>query len=193
MSTCADVVVDCNMLHLLQQNGLFEALLAVPGVQRIATLEPVYRREATAALRAALDELAARQQFERLPDPHDAQLERSGHKVMKKLKRASRRTTTSRVDEGLLFAAIVRRAPLLTCEAPLRALALEAGHDEVYDELDLVDALCAFEAIDAHRRLELFGRPLGRQPPPTVDARCAQSAQRGGLERFPQCADPTPA
>jgi hypothetical protein len=155
------VVADCDVLTFtlvhLSLGAEVQKLLA-DCERSLVTLDRVYRREAQAPLRAALDTLVAAGSCELVNHPVERRLEKREEKILQRVYRLAEKQykVTSDNDRGLLAEAELRGAPLFTEDGPLRALAADRGQ-RTFDARDLVILLFELGRIDATRRDTLLG------------------------------------
>jgi hypothetical protein len=155
------VVADCDVLTFtlvhLSLSAEIQKLLAHCG-RSLVTLDRVYRREAQAPLRAALDVFREARSCELVEHPGERKLERRQEKILQQVYRLAEKQyrLTSDNDRGLLAEAQIRDAPLFTEDGPLRALAAGRGQ-ATFDARDLVTLLFELQRIDAVRRDALLG------------------------------------
>jgi len=186
------VVADCDVLNFtlihLKLGVDVQGLLSQCGRQ-IISLDRVYRREAQAPLRSALDHLREIGLCELVTHPSERSLAKKHSKILQKVYRLAERyyPLTSENDRGLLVEAECRSAPLFTEDGPLRALAAARKHP-TFDALDLVALLYELQCIDTVRRDSLQSGIAARMlPAPRADTNLLR--ERGSvIERI--CSPP---
>jgi hypothetical protein len=181
------LVVDANILIYVNGFGIWPAIFSFLTECRLTLIiiESVYRREVGDSLRQTLDHMIDEEVLALIGDPDKVvQKPKSVRKLQKKILRKARHCRgTSPIDQQLLLVALRDGHPLITDERPLRELAEKCNASNVYDLLDVIDALLAGQAIDdSSRNTLLSGNPGGRQTPP--EELDAALAERGDIDRF---------